>query len=173
MPKLIPVLTQDEIKKRVTSVAQRISSEYQNKEIVLIGVLKGSFIFLSDLARHLTIPVKIDFIAFSSYGSHTSSSGNPKLTKHHDLEIKDKDILIVEDIIDTGLTLAFTIKYLQSFHPKGIKVCTFIDKHERRKININIDFKCHVAEKGFFVGYGLDFAEEYRALSGLYRLAHN
>ena len=88
-------------------------------------------------------------------------------------EIKNKDILIVEDIIDTGLTLAFTIKYLQSFHPKSIKVCTFIDKYECRKINININFKCHVAEKGFFVGYGLDFAEEYRALPGLYRLSHN
>ena len=173
MPKLIPVLKQDEIKKRVTSVAQSISSEYQNKELVLIGVLKGSFIFLSDLVRHLTIPVKIDFIAVSSYGSHTSSSEKPRLTKHHDIEIKNKDILIVEDIIDTGLTLSFIIKYLQSFHPKSVKVCTFIDKYERRKINLNIDFKCHVAENGFFVGYGLDFAEEYRALPGLYRLSHN
>ncbi|MCD6185102.1 MAG: hypoxanthine phosphoribosyltransferase [Deltaproteobacteria bacterium] len=170
MSKLIPVLQQDEIIKMVASVARSISSEYQDKEIVLIGVLKGSFIFLSDLVRHLEIPVKIDFISVSSYGSHTSSSGKPRLTKYHDIEIKDKDILIVEDIIDTGLTLAFIIKYLQSFHPKSIKVCTFIDKYERRKVNINIDFKCHVAENGFFVGYGLDFAENYRALPDIYHL---
>ena len=85
----------------------------------------------------------------SSYGSHTSSSGKPRLRNGHDIEIKDKDILIVEDIIDTGLTLAFIIKYLQSFHPKSIKACTFIDKYERREVNINIDFKCHVAENGF------------------------
>ena len=170
MPELILALKQDEILKMVAYAAQKISSEYHNKEPVFIGVLKGSFIFLSDLVRHLSIPVKIDFIAVSSYGSSASSSEEIRLTKHHDIEIKGRDVLIIEDIIDTGLTTSFLINYLQSFHPKSIKICTLIDKHERRKVNINIDFKCHVAKNGFFVGYGLDFAEKFRELPDIYNL---
>ncbi|MCD6273863.1 MAG: hypoxanthine phosphoribosyltransferase [Deltaproteobacteria bacterium] len=173
MPELIPALKQDEILKMVASAAQRISLEYHDKEPVLIGVLKGSFVFLSDLVRHLSIPVKIDFIAVSSYGSSASSSGEIRLTKHHDIEIKDRDILIVEDIIDTGLTISFIINYLQSFRPKSIKICTLIDKHERRKVNINIDFKCHVVKNGFLVGYGLDFAKKFRELPDIYKLNFN
>ncbi|MBL0700320.1 MAG: hypoxanthine phosphoribosyltransferase [Desulfosarcina sp.] len=173
MPELIPALKQNEILKMVASAAQRISLEYHDKEPVLIGVLKGSFVFLSDLVRHLSIPVKIDFLAVSSYGSSASSSGEIRLTKSHDIEIKNRDILIVEDIIDTGLTISFIINYLQSFHPKSIKICTLIDKHERRKVNINIDFKCHVVKYGFFVGYGLDFAEKYRELPDIYNLNFN
>jgi hypoxanthine phosphoribosyltransferase len=173
MPELIPAIKHGVILKMVASAAQRISLEYHDKEPVLIGVLKGSFVFLSDLVRHLSIPVKIDFIDVSSYGSGASSSGEIRLTKHPDIEIKGRDILIVEDIIDTGLTISFIIDYLRLFYPKSIKVCTLIDKHERRKVNINIDFKCHVVQEGFFVGYGLDFAEKFRELPDIYKLNFN
>jgi len=173
MPKLTIALKHDEILKKVAHAARKISAKYQNKELILLGVLKGSFIFLSDLVRRLSIPAKIDFIAVSSYGSSASSSGKIRLTKHHDIEIKGKDILLVEDIIDTGLTVSFIIDYLQSFQPKSIKICTFIDKSERRKVDIPIDFRCHAVKSGFFVGYGLDFAEEFRALPDLYCLNFN
>ncbi len=173
MPKLTIALKHDEILKKVTHAARNISAQYQNKELILLGILKGSFIFLSDLVRRLSIPVKIDFIAVSSYGSSASSPGKIRLTKHHDIEIKGKDILLVEDIIDTGLTVSFIIDYLQSFQPKSIKICTFIDKSERRKVDIPIDFRCHAVKSGFLVGYGLDFAEEFRELPDLYCLNFN
>lgn len=170
MPDLIPVLDKDDIAKTVQLLAQRISSEYQDRELVLVAVLKGAFVFLSDLIRQITIPVKIDFIRLSSYGDDTSSSGAIKITKNVDIDIKDKHVLIVEDIVDTGLTLSWLIDHFKSFNPKTVKVCTLIDKYERRKSHIDIDYVGHVVEKGFLVGYGLDYAEEYRNLSGIYHL---
>jgi len=170
MPDFIPVLERDDIEKLVVALASKISSDYEGRELVLIGVLKGAFIFLSDLVRHLTIPVKVDFVGASSYSSSTSSSGTIRLTKAIEIDLKDKDVLVVEDIVDTGLTLAYIVNYIKSFDPKTAKVCALIDKHERREAEVKIDYVCHEVEKGFLVGYGLDYAEEYRGLPGIYHL---
>ena len=170
MPEFIPVLTRADIDKSVADVAARISSDYRDKELVLIGALKGAFVFLSDLIRQLAIDVRIDFISVSSYGSQTSSSGKIRLTKDIDIDIQDKHVLIIEDIVDTGLTLAFLIQHLQSFGPQSVRVCTLIDKRERRSTHIDVAYSCHVVEEGFLVGYGLDYDERYRNLPGIYHM---
>ena len=173
MPELIPFLSKNSIDKMVAEVAQKISSDYKDRELVLIGVLKGAFIFLADLARHLTIPVKIDFVRVASYGSGTSSSGTIHLTKEIEIDIKNKDVLIVEDIADTGLTLVYLIDYLNSFGPNTVKICSLLDKIERRKTKIKINYACHVVKKGFIVGYGIDYNENYRHLADIYHLKFN
>ena len=164
MPEFIPVLKKEDIERKIADVAFRISSDYKDSEPILIGVLKGAFIFLSDLIRHLTISVTVDFVRASSYGPNISSSENIHLTKGIEIDVKNKDVLVIEDIVDTGLTLAFLFKYLRSMGPKTVKVCTLLDKRERRKAGMVIDYACHVVEKGFLVGYGLDYAERYRGL---------
>ena len=170
MPELIPVLKKDDIEHMVVQVASRISSDYQERELVLIGVLKGAYVFLSDLARQMSIPAQVDFIGISSYGADTSSSGKIRLTKDIDINIKNKDVLIIEDIVDTGLTLSYIVEYLESFSPKTIKVCALIDKRERRKSKVKIDYACHLTDEGFLVGYGLDYSEDYRNLPDIYHL---
>ena len=170
MPELIPVLSKNDIDKMIAQVARNISSDYQNQELILIGILKGAFVFLSDLMRHLTIPVKLDFIRVCSYGSSASSSGNVRLTKEIEIDIKNKNVLLVEDIVDTGLTLSYLIDYLKTFNPKTVKICALIDKHERRDAKIKIHYACHEVTEGFLVGYGLDYNENYRYLAGIYHL---
>jgi hypoxanthine phosphoribosyltransferase len=170
MLELIPVLSKNDVDKMVTRVAHKISSDYQDQELILIGILKGAFVFLSDLVRHLTIPVKIDFIRVRSYGSSASSSGNIRLTKEIEIDINNKNVLLVEDIVDTGLTLSYLIDYLKTFHPKTVKICALINKHERRNANIKIHYACHEMTEGFLVGYGLDYNEDYRYLAGIYHL---
>lgn len=154
----------------VSDVAHRISSDYQGHELVLVGVLKGAFVFLSDLIRCLAIPVKVDFIRVKSYGSNIDSSGNIQLTKGIEINLKNADVLVVEDIIDTGLTINYIMDYLKSFDPQTVRVCTFINKIQRREKRVKIDYECHAAEEGFLVGYGLDYAEKYRNLPELFHL---
>lgn len=170
MHELIPFLKKDVICTKVADVARRISADYKDSELVLVGILKGAFVFMSDLMRCLTIPVEIDFICASSYGSDDSSSGKINLTKELSIDIKNKNVLVIEDIVDTGITLAYLIKYLKSFGPKSIKICAMLDKRERREIDIKTDYSCHVVESGFLVGYGLDYAEKYRYLPEIYQL---
>ena len=170
MPELIPVLTEKEIQDKVGKVAQKISKDYEHDRLVLIGVLKGAFIFLADLSRRLSISVEIDFIRYTSYGNGDSSSGEIRLCSDITTDIKGKHVLIVEDIIDSGLTMATLIKHLEAFHPESIRICAFIDKYERRKIDCRADYLCHSVEGGFLVGYGLDYAEQYRNLPALYHL---
>lgn len=170
MPELIPVLSAAELHRRVLDLARRISTDYQGRNLVLIGVLKGSFIFLSDLARQLEIPVRIDFVQVSSYGAGTQSSGSIRLAKGIGLDIRDQDVLVVEDIVDTGLTIRWIIDYLNSFQPRSVSVCTLIDKRECREAQVPIAYAGHVAGSGFLVGYGLDYAEQYRHLPELYHL---
>jgi len=170
MPEFISVLKKDDIGKMVVAVARKISSDYKDKELILIGVLKGSFVFLSDLIRNLSIPVKVDFVGVSSYSDKTSSSGKIQLTKSIEIDIKNKNVLVVEDIVDSGLTLAWLIDYLMSFEPETVNVCALLDKRERRKTLIQIDYTCHVVQEGFLVGYGLDYAEDYRNLPEIYHL---
>ncbi|MFO7706751.1 MAG: hypoxanthine phosphoribosyltransferase [Desulfobacterales bacterium] len=170
MPELKPVLPAEEIDRLVGDLASRISSDYRGRDLVLVAVLKGAFVFLSDLARKLTIPVKIDFVQAASYGSGSASSGHIRLTKELGVDIRDKDVLLVEDIIDTGLTIDTLLDYLRSFHPRSLAVCALIDKRERREREIPAAYVGREVAKGFLVGYGLDYAEEYRNLPGIYDL---
>jgi hypoxanthine phosphoribosyltransferase len=170
MAELTPVLTAGEIHLLVKRLAQRISEDYQGRELVLVAVLKGAFIFLSDLVRQLAIPVKIDFLQAASYGSGTASSGTIRLSKDIDIDIRGKDVLLVEDIVDTGLTLQRILDHLRAFHPRELKVCALLDKRERRAVEVPLAYVGQLVEKGFLVGYGLDCAEDYRHLPGLYRL---
>jgi hypoxanthine phosphoribosyltransferase len=171
MPNLIPVLEKKKVKKTVTELAHRISKDYENLDLVLIGVLKGAFIFLADLLRCLTIPAEVDFVRLASYGSETASSGKVRLRKEIEIDVKNKDVLIVEDIIDSGLSMATLIDYINSLYPKSIRICALIDKRDRRKFDVDIDYVGVVVEEGFLVGYGLDYAEQYRYLPGVYRLS--
>jgi hypoxanthine phosphoribosyltransferase len=171
MPEFIPVIEKHEIRHQILKIAETITTDYQGRELVLIGVLKGAFVFLADLARALKLEkVKIDFLQASSYGADTTSSENIVLKKDIDLDIHDKDVLVVEDIVDTGLTLAYLISHLQGLGPRSIKVCAMIDKSERRKAAISVDYACTTVEKGFLVGYGLDYAEDYRNLPEIYHM---
>jgi len=170
MTQLIPVLKKEDIQQKVASLAKRISTDYEGRELVIVGILKGSFIFISDLVRHITIPVKIDFISVSSYGTSTSSSGQPLMNKELKMDINDKDVLLIDDIVDTGLTLSYLVKHLGALGPRTIKVCALVDKSERREKQFKIDYVCHKVQKGFLVGYGLDYAEMYRNLPEIYHL---
>jgi hypoxanthine phosphoribosyltransferase len=170
MPELIPVLSADEIDLLVSDLAQRISSDYQGRELVLVAVLKGAFIFLSDLVRKLTIPVKIDFVQAVSYGGGASSCGRIRLAKEIGVDIKGCDVLLVEDIIDTGLTIDYLLDYLRSFQPRSVAVCALINKRERREREVHVAYVGRGIERGFLVGYGLDYAEDYRHLPGIFHL---
>ena len=172
-PQLIPVFSRAEIAQKIKTLARQISEDYSEKEVVVIGILKGAFIFLADLIRELTIPVEIDFVRLASYGSNTSSSGHIRITKDIELDIRGRDVLVVEDIVDSGLTIDFLLDYLKQSHPASIKVCAFIDKTERRKVQVSIDYAGHVVDHGFLVGYGLDYDDKYRALPEIYRFSDN
>ena len=170
MSEFIPVLTQKEIASRVAEVAHAISKDYRDRDLILIGILKGAFVFLADLIRHISIPVKVDFMCVSSYGRSTSSSGRVKIIKDVDLDLENKDVVIVEDIVDTGITLTHLVAHLKSSGAASVRICALIDKQERRKVEVAADYVCHSVEKGFLVGYGLDYAEFYRNLPEVYHL---
>ena len=170
MSEFIPVLTQKEIAKRVVEVADAISTDYRDRDLILIGILKGAFVFLADLIRHISIPVKVDFMCASSYGRSTSSSGRVKIIKDVDLDLKNKDVVIVEDIVDTGITLTHLVAHLKSSGAASVRICALIDKQERRQTEVVADYVCHSVEKGFLVGYGLDYAEFHRNLPEVYHL---
>lgn len=170
MPELIPILSKEEIDKMVSALALQISLDYKGRIPVLVGILKGAFIFLSDLLRRLSIPVEVDFLRVSSYGSGTSSSGNIQLTKNIETDIAGRDILVVEDIVDTGITLDYLLNYLKQYKPLSIRICTLLDKVEDRQKKVNIDYAGHTVQQGFLVGYGLDYNERYRNLPGIYVL---
>jgi hypoxanthine phosphoribosyltransferase len=170
MPELVCVLTAEEIDKKVTLLARKISEDFQDRRLILIGVLKGAFVFLSDLMRRMTIPVEVDFIQLSSYGDDDTSSGNIILKRDVTSDLQGKDVLVVEDIIDTGLTMTKLTQHLKSFNPNSISVCALIDKRERRKTECRVDYTCHAVESGFLVGYGLDYSEKYRNLPAIHHL---
>lgn len=152
------------IEKRVKELAVAISRDYEGKELIVIGILKGAFIFMADLIRCLSIPCQVDFVRLASYGAGASSSGKVVMTKDIETSIKDRDILIVEDIVDTGLTLSFLVDWLKERNPRTIRVCAFLDKRKRRKAPFEADYVGFVIDDGFIVGYGLDFNEKARFL---------
>lgn len=148
----------------VHDLGKRISQDYPNGNLVLIGILKGAFIFLSDLIRCLNIPIEIDFIRLASYGSGQISSRDVKVTKDIEISIKGKDVLIVEDIVDTGWTLAYLVERMSAHRPRSVRICTLLDKAERREVNLEVHYVGFGIEDRFVVGYGLDFDEKYRSL---------
>ena len=164
------LLSEKKIQHIVRGLARKISKDFSGREVLLIGVLKGAFIFMSDLARKMTTPVKMDFVRLTSYGSETRSSGNVRITKDLETPLKGKDVLIVEDIIDTGITLKHLFQRLKARRPRSLKVVALLDKPARRKVDLRADYVGFRIEDHFVVGYGLDCAEEYRNLRGIYIL---
>jgi hypoxanthine phosphoribosyltransferase len=158
------------IEQRVQEVASQISGDYNGRELIVIGVLKGAFIFMADLIRALSIPCKVDFVRVASYGAGQESTGKAVLTKDIETSIKGRDILIVEDIVDTGVTLTYLVNWLQERNPLSLKVCAFLDKRKRRKVSFEADYVCFTIDDGFVVGYGLDFNEQARFLPEVYIL---
>ena len=148
----------------VERLGAQISRDYQGQELLVICILKGASIFMADLIRKIDLPIQIDFMAVSSYGHSTQSSGVVKINKDLDTDIENRHILIVEDIIDSGLTLKYLSENLQSRRPKSLKICTLLDKPERRKTHLNIDYTGFEIPDVFIVGYGIDYAEHYRNL---------
>lgn len=158
------------INSRVKELASQISADYSGKEPVFVGVLNGAIFFFTDLVREMTIPLKIDFIRASSYSSGNSSSGSVQLSKGLKIPIKDNPVILVEDIIDTGLTLSKILDIIFEQSPESVKICTFIDKQERREKSISIDYCGFKVKEGFLVGYGLDYNEQFRCLRDIYKL---
>ena len=153
------------VENRIKELAKQIEKDYAGEEVYCVGLLKGSVVFLSDLVKEINSPVIIDFMSVSSYGSETVSSGDVKILKDTDLDLRGKHVLIVEDIIDTGLTLEHVIKYFkESKGVKTLKTCTLLSKPERRKVNIDIDYVGFDVPDKFVIGYGLDYDQKYRNL---------
>ncbi len=165
---LKPLYSPAEIQSAVNKLASEIRRDYEGKSPLVVGVLKGSFIFLSDLVRALNIPLEIDFIRAASYGNSDVSSGNVRITKDIDASVENRDVIVVEDIVDTGLTLNVILKHLKGENPASLKLCALVDKLARRELPIKIDYLGFSIEDGFLVGYGLDYKENYRYLPGVY-----
>ena len=159
---LEPLISAEQIARRVREMGAQIERDYQNKELVLLGVLKGSYMFISDLARTIDLPLSIDFIGLSSYGEATESSGVVKITSDLTKPIENKHVLIVEDIVDTGLTMRYLLDNLATRRPASVKLCTLLHKPSRARTRIPIDYLGFQIEDRFVVGYGLDAAEKYR-----------
>ena len=163
--KIRVLLSEDEVNKRISEVAAQISRDYQGKEIHLICILKGGVFFTCELAKRLELPVTLDFMSVSSYGNDTKSSGVVRIVKDLDEPLAGKDVLIVEDIIDSGRTLSYLIEVLKQRGPESIRLCTLLDKPERRvKKQVTVDYTCFTIPDEFVVGYGLDYAQRYRNL---------
>jgi hypoxanthine phosphoribosyltransferase len=159
-----------DITRQVQRLASEISTDYQGREPILVGVLKGAFIFLADLVRCLTIPVKVDFIRLASYGGGTSSSGEVRILSDVILDLSQRDVLIVEDIVDSGFTTSFLLKHIMAQKPHSLKICTLLDKRERRSVAVPLDYVGLSLDEGFVIGYGLDCDEKHRQLPEIYEL---
>jgi len=162
------LITKEEIEKEVARLAQEISRDYQGKHPLLLGILKGSFIFMADLIRLLDIPVELDFVNLSSYGSARVTSGEIKVVQGLRCPVKGRDVLVIEDIVDTGLTVGYFLDYLKKRKPSSLKLCALFDKPSRRKISVPIDYRGFTIPNRFVVGYGLDYNQWFRHLPDLY-----
>ena len=158
------LFSEEQLKNRVREIAQQITADYQGKEIMLISVLRGSFVFMADLCRAIDLPCTLDFMAVSSYGKGTKSSGQVQITKDLSEEISDRHIIVVEDILDSGNTLSYLLKILENRHPASIRLCTLLDKPDRRVKPVEVHYSGFTIPDAFVVGYGLDYAEKYRNL---------
>ena len=162
--KIRVLLTEEEVNKKISEVAAQINKDYEGKEVHLICILKGGVFFTCELAKRLTIPVSLDFMSVSSYGSDTKSSGVVKIIKDLDEPLEGKNVIIVEDIIDSGRTLAYLIEVLKQRNPASIRLCALLNKPDRREVEVQIDYLGFDIPDEFVVGYGLDYAQKYRNL---------
>jgi len=162
------LLTEEEIRKQVKRLAQEINRDYQQKHPLLLSILKGSFVFMADLIRLLEIPVEIEFVRLSSYGSNKATSGEVKVVHGLRSRIKGRDVLVIEDIVDSGFTASYFLDYLRHKKPSSLKLCALFDKPSRRKVSVAIDYLGFTIPNKFVVGYGLDYDERFRHLPQLY-----
>jgi hypoxanthine phosphoribosyltransferase len=158
------LIDEDALQSRIAELGDEISADYAGRDLLLIGVLKGAVFFMADLMRHLTVPCEIDFMAVSSYGASTDSSGVVRILKDLDINIEGRHVLVVEDIIDSGLTLSYLLRNLESREPATLEVCALMTKPERRQIDLPVRYVGFEIPNRFVIGYGLDFAERYRNL---------
>lgn len=158
------LITAEDLQRKVADLGAEVSRDYAGKDLVMVGVLRGAVVFIADLLRHLSVPCEIDFMAVSSYGSSRDSSGVVRILKDLDDSITGRDVLIVEDIVDSGLTLNYLMRNLQARDPASLEVCTLLTKPERRRVDVPIRYTGFEIPNQFVVGYGLDFAQRYRNL---------
>ena len=158
------LIDEDALTARVAELGQELSADYAGREPLLIGVLKGAVFFMADLMRHLTVPCEVDFMAISSYGAATDSSGVVRILKDLDINIEGRDVLVVEDIIDSGLTLSYLMRNLESREPASLEVCALLTKPARRAMDVAVRYVGFEIPNRFVIGYGLDFGERYRNL---------
>jgi hypoxanthine phosphoribosyltransferase len=158
------LVSADELERRVAELGAEVSRDYEGRDLVLVGVLKGAVVFIADLMRHLTVPCEIDFMAVSSYGSQTDSSGVVRILKDLDASIGGRDVLIVEDIIDSGLTLQYLLRNLKAREPRSLEVCALLTKPDRRRVDLPTRYVGFEIPDRFVVGYGLDYRQRYRNL---------
>jgi len=169
-PQLKILISRDEIAKAVDRLASQIKRDYQGKQPLLIGVLKGSFMFMADLIRQLDLPLELDFIGLSSYGAARESSGRVRVIQGVKTPIKGRDVLMIEDIVDTGITISFLLDYLKKKQPASLKLCALTDKPSRRRVPVSIDYLGFTVPNKFIVGYGLDFNQRFRNLPDIHAL---
>src|SRR5918994_6026094 len=158
------LVSEEEIHEKITELAKQITEDYRGKDLLLVGVLKGAFVFMSDLAREVHLPIEFDFMAVSSYGSSTKSSGVVRILKDLDYEITGRHVLLVEDIIDSGLTISYLLRYLEARQPASLEICSLFWKKGEQAVPMDIKYPGFEIPPVFIVGYGLDFAEKYRNL---------
>lgn len=170
MDKLEILITAPEIQARIGELAAKINQDYAGKELLVVGILRGAFIFMADLVRRLEMPVVIDFVAVSSYGQATRSSGVVRIIKDLDESVAGRQVLLVEDIVDSGLTLKYLCEHLRAKQPADLRVCTLLDRPDRRQVDINPDYNGFTVPDHYVVGYGLDCDQRYRNLPGIYIL---
>lgn len=169
-PQLKILISREEIAKAVDRLAYEIKRDYQDKQPLLISVLKGSFVFLADLIRQLDLPLELDFVRLSSYGAARESSGKVRVIQGVKAPIKSRDVLVIEDIVDTGITISFLLDYLKKKKPASLKLCALTDKPSRRRVPVPINYLGFTVPNKFIVGYGLDFDERFRNLPHIYTL---
>jgi hypoxanthine phosphoribosyltransferase len=158
------LIDEDRLQERIRELGREVSADYEGRDLLLVGVLKGAVFFMADLMRSLTLPCEIDFMAISSYGASTDSSGVVRILKDLDIDILGRDVLVVEDIIDSGLTLSYLLRNLESRSPRSLEICALLTKPARREIDVPVRYVGFEIPNKFVIGYGLDFAERYRNL---------
>lgn len=170
MPARTEIISRLQLQARVKELGRQITQDYQGRQLVLLGVLNGAFIFAADLCREIDLDLEIDFIRVTSYGASTESSGTIRLLKEPSIDLAGKDLLLVEDIVDTGITMAWLQEHFHQSPANTVRICSLIDKKERRKVPVEVDYIGFSLERGFLVGYGLDCAERYRNLPAVFGL---
>lgn len=162
--KISVMISEEEINKRISQIGRQISEDFANEQVHLVCVLKGGSFFMCELSKRITVPVTLDFMSVSSYGNDTKSSGVVKIVKDLDDPLKDKNVIVIEDVVDSGRTLSYLLEMLQQREPKSLKLCTLLDKPERRVVDVHVDYTGFEIPDKFVVGYGLDYAQKYRNL---------